>query len=358
MYYELEMLETLADWLKKQRSVNRQDALLHDETKRLEKVMLHQLITLTNRTQLSTYLQVNLYKLGEICDQLYDLESKDNANAAIVLELLIAIRKTVVAIAPQDQQLPLLLRKIRAEYFSGQWLSIRDQLYLLGTDSLLIDIIAFPFDSFVHSKVRPKWSNETYLLFFADALEELPDKTDADYSSLILLLIRLGYNHSRFTAYCYRWIRLRYEGKGRKESLNLLLAFRKELRQLELLNAGSFDPRKQPAMEELLKWIDEELAGLSAEQHERPANPMKLNTQLKVLELAYWQKLQRDHGVYDEINLDVLSEKIAYNFSSKFQEELSAASIKSKFYPKDRSVIEPIEEILVKMLEDVRQFLR
>ena len=40
MNYELELLETLADWLPKQLYTDQQATLLHDETKRLEKAML------------------------------------------------------------------------------------------------------------------------------------------------------------------------------------------------------------------------------------------------------------------------------------------------------------------------------
>ena len=165
-------------------------------------------------------------------------------------------------------------------------------------------------------------------------------------------------NYSRFTAFCYRRIKAKIEGKTSTEKSKALQTFKKNLRQLELLSNASFDSRKLTIVEELLKWINEEIESLDNDEIEVGSNPLKLNTTLRVLELAYWEKLQYDNGVYEEVNLDSLSEKIAFNFSSKFQEELSAPSIKSKFYPKERSIIQPIEELLVKMLADVRLFLR
>jgi hypothetical protein len=256
-------------------------------------------------------------------------------------------------LTPQDPQLPLLLRKTKAEIFEAQWTMIQQQLISNGTDPLLIDIIGFAFGNFANAKTRPKWTNYRYMRVFLDALGDQAEIAETDL--LVHLLIRLGYNYSRFTAYCYRWIRKHFEGKNQDEKSRHLLTLKKEIRQLEMLNVGDFDPRNQSIMDEVLKWIDEELISLKLEPNDAP-NHMKINTKLKVLELAYWGKLQYDNGVYDETNLDILSEKMAFNFSSKFQEELSAASIKSKFYPKDRAIIEPIEEILIKMLEDVRQF--
>ena len=354
MTYELELLETLADWLKKNPTINEHDVLLQDETKRLEKVMLHHLMSLTNKTQLKTYLQINLYKLTEICDSLYAPESKDNVNATLVMELLEKLRKTVFSLSPDDLQLPLLLRKINGDKFEAQWKSIKNQLTSRSIDPLLIDIIAFAYHNYVRS--RPMWSNDSYLHFFTETLEDLPEKADTD--TLVNLLISLGYNYSRFTVYCFRWMRQRFEGKNTDEKSKLLLSLKKEMRQLELLHHSNFDSRKQSILDELLKWVDEELSNAAYEQTALSTNPLKINTRMKVLELAYWEKLQYDHGIYEEINLDILSEKVAFNFTSKGQDELSASSIKSKFYPKDRAIIAPVEEMLVKMLEDVRQFMR
>ncbi len=355
MNYELGLLETLAEWLKKQPAINEEDILLQEETKRLRKVMLQHLMTLTNDTQINTYLQIHLHKLVEVCDALYHPENNNNHNSTTVLELLTAIRKAAPPFVPLDLKLPLLLRNIKSENYKAQWININKMLSDQAIDAQFIDIIAYPFESFSNPKFQPNWSNDNYLHIFIDNLEDIAEKANADL--IIHLLIRLGFNYSRFTAYCYRWIQQKLEGKNQEGKLKLLWMLKKEIRQLELLNSISFDDRRLSIVDELCKWIDEEHASLIYQQLETSANQMKINTKLKVLQLAYWGKLQYDNGIYDEVNLDILSEKIAFNFSSKFQEELSAPSIKSKFYPKDRSIIEPIEELLVKMLAEVRQFL-
>lgn len=111
MNYELELLETLVELLKKQPVMSQQDNLLREETKRLEKVMLRQLISFTNKTQLNTYLQINLHKLVEICDQLYDPQARDNPHAGHVLDLLISVRKAAKSLAPPGYRSPLVIKE-------------------------------------------------------------------------------------------------------------------------------------------------------------------------------------------------------------------------------------------------------
>jgi hypothetical protein len=356
MNNDLELLETIADWLRKQPAVNDHDLLVQEETKRLKKVILYHLMSLTNETQLNTYLQINLFKLAEICDSLYVPKNKENANAASVLELIISIRQASVVIGTQDLVLPTLLRRNLSIEFESFWTDIKEKLIVQGVDSTLIEIISFAFQNFADSPSRPKWSNKAYLNSFCEALIDLSDAATLD--DIVHLLIRLGYNYSRFTAYCYRWMTGKFENKATETKHKVISTLKKDLRQLELITHECFDPRKISVVDELCKWLDEEQAGEVIGPTESVVNPMKLNTNLKVLELAYWKKLQYDNGILEEVNLDILSEKVAYNFSSKFQEDLSAASIKSKFYPKDRATLEPIEGILVKMLDEVRQFLR
>ena len=356
MSYDLELLETLAYWLHKQPAINKRDDLLREESKRLEKVMLYHLMTLSNDTQLNTYLQINLFKLVEICDLLYLPGNKDSSNASAVLDLIMSLHKTSKTLATQDIVLPLLLRNRLSNNFGSQWSDVLNRLDLGGIDPILIEIIEFAYKNFVNSKLRPRWSTEVYLSAFSEALSDLPQEIDNDY--LVILLIRLEFNYSRFTAYCYRWMTARIEEKNQDTKIESILKIKKELRQLTLLSEDRFDSRKSSVVDELSKWLDEEQLGININAAQNLSNQLKINTTLKVLELAYWEKLQYDNGIYDEVNLDILSEKVANNFSSKFQEELSAASIKSKFYPKDRSIIEPIEVLLVKMLEDVRQFLQ
>ena len=354
MSYDLDLLETLAMLLKDQPSLNVLDISLKEETRRLEKLILFQLMNVTNETQLNTYLRINLHKLIEICDELY-LPGQDNINASTVLELFINVRKFSDPVMPHDLAVPLLLRNQLSENFNREWEKIRQKFERNQIDPVLIEIIEFAFGHFENSTNRPQWFVIKYLERFGEAMLDLPD--NLDNNALVYFLIRFGYNYSRFTAYCYRWIEHRLIDLNDNFKIELIIALKREFRQLELLSGESYDQRKIPMVEELCKWLDEEQVKITTHP-ENKANKMKLVSKLKVLQLAYWKKLQYDHGIFDEINLDVLSEKVAHNFSTQNQEEISAPSIKSKFYPKDRLIVQPIESLLVKMLEDVRLFLK
>ncbi len=78
---------------------------------------------------------------------------------------------------------------------------------------------------------------------------------------------------------------------------------------------------------------------------------------MTVDQLAFWQKLQYDHGLFDEPDLNIFSEKLAYNFSSANQGDLSAGSIKSKFYPKDYRIISPLYGKSKRMVETLQALL-
>lgn len=353
MSYDLDLLETLATFLKNQPTLNILDVPLKEETRRIEKLILYQLMTLTNETQLRTYLQINLNKLVEICDDLY-LPGQENVSAATVLDLFNNVRKASGYIIPQDLEIPLLLRNRLSINFQTSWSYIRFKLDE-DIDPVLIEIVSFAFGNFANSVIRPPWSAVKYMNLLAETLLDLPDRVDT--TIIIYFLIKLGYNYSRFTVYCYRWIEHKLLNLSESSKIEVIINLKREFRQLELLSTENYDTRKINMVEELCKWLEEEQVKLMAHR-DVPANKMKLVSNLKVLQLAYWKKLQYDHGVYDEINLDVLSEKVAHNFSTKNQEEISAPSIKSKFYPKDRLVVQPIEGLLIRMLEDVRLFLK
>jgi hypothetical protein len=356
MTYDLELLETLVSWLQKHPVILKQENILTDETRQLEKVMLHHLMSLTNETQIETYLQINLNRLVEICDALFLSAEDSNANASTVLALFLSIIKSSRSAFTKEIQIPLLLRKRLSESFEIGWQVVKKKMIMMGIDNTLIEIISFGYENFKTSKNIPKWSNKDYLNLYSEVLSEINE--DADTDIIIKLLIGLEYNYARFTAYCCRWLKSHITGSNLENKTKCILMLKKELRQLDVITEQRFDPRKLSIVDELCKWLDEEQLGLYNEECQTTQSSFRLNTTLKVLELAYWEKLQYDNGIYEEINLDILSEKIAHNFSSKHQEELSAPSIKSKFYPKDRSIIEPIEVLLVKMLKDVRQFLQ
>ena len=171
------------------------------------------------------------------------------------------------------------------------------------------------------------------------------------------LLIGLGFNHVRFENYCTKVFSAKIEGLSGSEAKSLLKTERTRLFQVNLYTKMVFDQDRKPVDEALAKWIDATIKGLSDRLQDVPNNPMKLKTRLTAMQLALFEKTLYAHGFYDEPTLEIFSEKIACNFSTKGQEVLSAPSVKSKMYTKDISAIKPLEPMVAAVLDDLRSFL-
>jgi AcrR family transcriptional regulator len=360
MKYELDGVESRSEELAKgNREVpdkDLPDELLKLETKRLEKAMLQQLMSMTNETQISTYLNIHLHKLVEICDRLYDPLRASNPDAVTILNLLEAVGKPMKCYIPNEIALPLVFSGSEVRKFEEQWKNIKNALLQKGIDSRLIEIISWPFARFAKFQAKMHWADWLYLKRYAESMDNVINDPEMDLQWLLCRLLALDFNYTRFTAWYTASFKSGLEGKSRDEKRRLLEMFLRSVCQSVRLVSQSFDRKKVNIMEELSKWINLELNDLNNEKVEPGSNPMKINRLQTVLELAYWEKLQYDHGLVDETSLDVLSEKIAYNYSTKGQADLSAPSIKSKFYTKDLTVIGKAEKLLEKMLDDVRQY--
>lgn len=361
MSYEFELLENLTAQLKA-RAANgyrhtEPDVMLKNEVKRLERVLLLQLMALTNETQISTFLQINLLKLVSICNDLYIEGDAENYDANLILELLEAIRKPSSSYVPANIELPRLFREKEARAFNKQWQQVIKKLNENETDGTITGIVSLPFQRFIHEKGKTYWADFKFLKRYAYALEKIFDEYVPDEAILVDVLIGLNLNHSRFTAWHARCLREQLHPLPLAERRTLLLQTRTKIGQVESLNKLSFERNKIPVTEEIMKWIDAELRNYP-EELSQPANAYKLNTKFKAVELAFWMKLGYDHGIYEEVNLDVFSEKIAGNFTTIGQDDLSASSLKSKLYTKDTAVVNLIEAKLSNMLNDVLKYKR
>jgi len=355
MSYELELLEKRVDELIKDIEGLKQgiDAALLEETRRIEHTLSAKLLALTNETQIVTFLQFYLPRLVKLCDKLYELEENGSPNTELIINVIEAIRSSVSQYVPENVVLPKIFREREGAKLNFKWSTIIKPLQHHGIDEKLIDVMGIPVKQFISGRERASWYDYKYLKRYLSVLCEL---CEGEFTLVMLLetLIGIGYNHSRFSAYLTQRVIIGLPDLE-LEARSTLHLHKSRLTQVNIYTQRAFDRRKLPIVQELEKWIDAKLRSL--EQEEIGANPYKFISVLKGAELAFWKKLQYDHGVFEENNLDEFSEKVAYNFSTKAKDDLSPTSIKSKFYPKDKQTIMPIEKLLVAMLEDVRKFL-
>ena len=356
MNYEFELLENLSEVLLENPGDGATFIKLEKELKRLERVLLKQLLELSNETQIGNFLQINLYRMGEICDRHFDTEKEQNTAAQVVLDLMDHLTSQVEPMLPDTLSLPKLFCKQQSESYRKKWEVFSGRLEKLGIDEQLLSIMGLPFTQFSFDG-KMRWHNYKYLKKFAKVLEDLGDELPKDNYQLVHLLIGMGFNHVRFENYCTNIFSGEIEGLGGVEAKSLLKMERTRLFQVNLYTKMVFDQDRKAVDEALAKWIDATIKGLSERPQDMFLNPLKLKTRLTAMQLALFEKTLYTHGFYDEPNLDIFSEKIACNFSTKGQDVLSAPSVKSKMYTKDISAIKPLEPMIAAVLEDLRGFL-
>ena len=365
---EFEILEAIAGDLEKRTSRQSHDqapvGALVSEAKRIERIISARLLELKNPTQVSTMLNMSLQKLIRICDRLFTIDNEISAETRVMLELITAVKNIVPqSISPS---LPLPKGFIQEHFIllAKEWKPLQARFATEQISPLLIEIAGLPVAAFALDKGRLVWSDYTWLRRYLDFLENI-DWAHHDCGSaeeaLVSALIRLGYNHQRFLAYCYRMIKARTDAQiGRRAKQEELTRCKTIVLQDVAISDLRYESRAEKVADQLCSWVDAEMKLVAQVEPDDLGdtfrNPFKLRHKLSVLATALWYKLQYDHRLFDEESLDVLAEKISKNISTKQQSDVSPGSIKTKFYTKDSVTIKSVEEILVKMLADLRNF--
>jgi hypothetical protein len=364
---EFELLEAIANDLVKNAGKNPggapADALVA-EAKRIESLVGIRLLELKNPTQVTTMLNMVLHKLIRICDRVFDIEGAVNPDTKVMLDLLSSIKSIVPLSISPGLTLPKGFVWQQAEKFKADWTGLQTDLAEQAIDPLLIEIAGLPVQAFGLDKGRLVWADYTWLRRFFEHMSNI-DWAHHDCGSveeaLISALIRLGYNHQRFLGYCYRLIKEKTDAKiGRKAKLEELTRCKTLILQDVAVSDLRYESRTEKVGDQLCSWVDAEMKLIAQVEPDDTGdtfkNPFKFRHKMSVLATALWYKLQYDHGVFDEDSLDVLAEKIARNCATKQQSDVSPGSVKTKFYTKDTATIKTVEELLVRMLDDLRNF--
>jgi len=387
MKYELKALEDLINKLRDNHTLkNAQDniRIIEQEAKRTKQAIIHLLLLQKNETLLNTCFTIHILKLIEISDQLFDMTGNDTEHPGTlaILNLIGALKKAVPNLISRDIALPKAFRVIQGKQLAAEWLLMTDRLANIGAGTELIEIAGLPFEEFASLKIKLSWFHYTWLKQYLAELATIDFTKFDPYPSPEHLihecLIRLDFNHPRFMAYCCKVIQQSAD-QYKSEELLILNMTKKLIGQFNMLSGESFYPKQQNIVKELYRWIDKEIefrqvydmAVFEAEGKKVPVNPYKYIYDMTLEQLAFWKKLQFDHKVFAIDNLETLSVKIAYNSSTKNKEVLSVGSITSKLYSKDSKVISPIYELVVamfmtiqpiiellqKMMEDLKPFM-
>ncbi|NRF37594.1 TetR/AcrR family transcriptional regulator [Pedobacter foliorum] len=360
MNYQFELLDTVVAQLSDRTDpTGTADLMLKNECKKLKRSIPNQVLSLTNETQIRSYLKMVTTKLSEAADLLYNPERKLNPDAELIVDVLKGISRHYFDTIPNEVILPKLFCLNEAITYNQKWQRIKEKLGAVEIDPFLIDVVYVPFNRLTLPDLEVNWHDYKYLKMYAFILESETAELVKNEQDLFELLIGLGYNHTRFSAYYTNKLKKSFEGFEPLGKLTLLEQQLTAIGQTTSRTLMSYCPNKATVVEDLNKWIVIELkkgegtpVGLGEEIFDN-----SLNTVLTTSELSCWQKLQYDAGIYSEVNVDVFTGKVSANFKTKRGMRPSSNSVKSKLYGKEREIYKSLQPYVNKMKEDIDRFL-
>jgi hypothetical protein len=200
----------------------------------------------------------------------------------------------------------------------------------------------------------------TYVSHFHEELKKNPNLTQG---KILKILVYINYNAPIF--FCY--ITLFFENevnqlKNIEEQLNYLFKLLKETNQQFFYSQFAFDPDQQSLKSQLSSWIQQEIQYKESslklkleEQHLfsklKDVNPVKLETTQSVAELALFLRLQVEAEILIHKNQTELFQHLAFNYRTPKAKDISATSIKMKYYRPESFTISSLHKQLKKMIE-------
>lgn len=331
----------------------------------LKIAIYNQVVNSDNEVALHAFYNLHMQRLVELADLVFDdVMSFEDVNIAL-LALIDVTKKALPAFINRNIALPKAFRV-------SKYLILKETLddliaehgYKLTEE--ITSVLLMPLADFGDFSRKLSWFHFIWLKRYIHTLSSTLLIAEDCRAAVMELLVSMDFNGKAFITFCIQVYLEKIGDCEDRPSLDFVLHLeRKALAQLPELSKESFYMDRQPIREGLDVWLDQEIRFQTEydmnvfQENGKPMrfNMLKLRYNLTVDQLAFWQKLQYDEGLLDEPDLNVLSEKMAYNFSSASQQDISASSIKSKFYPKDSRVISPLHEKAKSMVDNLKRLL-
>ncbi|MEJ2880434.1 hypothetical protein [Pedobacter sp. GR22-6] len=334
--------------------------ILVGEARKLKRSIPNHVLSLNNETQIRTYLKVVVTKLSEIIEDLYRPEHSQHPDADLIVDVLKTVIRHFFDVLPDEVVLPKWFCIHEAAEINLRWQNLKQKLEKVNIDPFLIDAIYFPISRLSSPEVEVRWYDFRYLKVYLSVLDSEAEGFITCQEDLFELMIGLGYNHTRFSAFYTAALKKSLKGLDEASRVIALEKAFTAVAQATSRTDMRFIPGKAGVIEDLQKWI-------AAEQKRGENLPLSgentivdysLNTTLNTAELSCWQKLQLDAGMYTEGSVDEFTDKVSHNFKNKRGMRPSSASVRSKLYGKEREIYQTLQACVSKIKEDIDRFLR
>ncbi len=261
------------------------------------------------------------------------------------------------------QALPVSLQQIIADALASTYKKIISLATRSKLDPLLLQMLNIPIDELKNEQIPVNFMQSQYLKAVLNKVENAlinPGYGTSDHAVTELLLF-MNFNHPHFIQYMVDTVWKDVEKlNGIEERLHLLQSFRKKLFYLPVEPVSSLYSELNSCREVLNKIFLQEIKELTEQKISEESRQMllsvkdsfpKIRTCLSVEQFSLFLRLLIESGIIQYKNLSELVNRIAIGFETTKTKNITADSLRIKYYQNEPAAKKILKEYLLQMMK-------
>ena len=248
---------------------------------------------------------------------------------------------------------------------------LRKQLVKTGHDATLVEIILQTIiQNFDDNRQPLTYSRWEYIKELLNSLEQInpSDGYTSHYTALIVQLVYMNFNATRFKCYLFKMIHNEIEaGASLPDKIEIISFHYKEIKQIQIKRDMAFTLFLPSLQMDLLTWLFNEMTHLEKKQalgfvapiqFKEPGDPDSekgIYSQMTVEELGLFFKIQKDTDLLKNKNMKQVARSVAEYWHSKQKENISWQYLYNSMSSPDVGTMRTLEDKLVGMVNWLRK---
>jgi len=370
IFIELEMSDPDA--------IDQWESKLKQEFDRIKRAFINTVFGIGSEQKIERYIQQHQAELTRMLDELTRSYSADRAKRQvfqvlfykahkIIEELLDFVEKHFSRYFNVDAKIPDSYKEIVAKDFRKKVRRMEKVLESFELDQKVQAILLAPSRRI--STKRPLTYRELmYLKTLQEQLFELPNVEWPEQDKrmhILLTMIYINFNSYKFFACCVAHLTSMYQNEDTLVGqIDKLAWLSKLINQTQQKPGVAYKLGRDSLKSSLLQWIHEEMAFLE-KRHQLTLNlpinkaeelsDFKLNTSLSVAQLAYLTRILLEEKILLNSNQREVLKFLARFVRTKKAENVSAESLRTRYYNVDTSTKEAVKDSIIRLLNNVRK---
>lgn len=269
-----------------------------------------------------------------------------------------------------DATVPRSYRLMAIHDFKEKLAEIDQQSNARNLDSRLHQVITNPLRRLISGNEEKVTFRK--LIYFKKLVFELENFFQNQSSennlvqNLFSSMIYVNFNSFKFFAYCTEYIKAQYQEKDTlTDQIDNLALTSKIINQTQQKPRVAYCNERQSLKHTLIAWIDEEIAFLEKRhqltfnmpvvQSDSFTDKFKLQTNMSVAQLAYFIRLLVEEKIITNRNQREVLQFFARFTRTKKAENVSAESLRTRYYNVDTSTKEAVKDLIIRLLNHIRK---